>query len=200
MQKIPLIFEYYKKLLLGTHKINSKFILLTIVFFAAAILGYHLAEQNATWTATQIENLSANFEGLEDKSALYQFCYVFINNSFISLMIILTFFLFGITSFFTVLSNGVVLGIIIQYSLSRLGADNVFLALAPHGIIELPAFFLAAAVSLKLSEDFYALLKRKKPFKKEFLWSLKYFILIVFPLLVLASFIEIFITPRLLFI
>ncbi|MCK4476224.1 MAG: stage II sporulation protein M [Methanophagales archaeon] len=65
----------------------------------------------------------------------------------------------------------------------------VFLAILPHGIFEIPAFLLSAAIGLKLGRE---VLKRKgeRHLKKELRNGLRVFFILVLPLLLIAALIE----------
>ena len=65
----------------------------------------------------------------------------------------------------------------------------VFLAIAPHGMFEIPAFLLSVAIGLKLGRE---VLKRKgeRHLKKELRNGLSFFLAVVLPLLLIAALIE----------
>lgn len=114
--------------------------------------------------------------------------FIFFNNlqsSFIGLV-------FGIVlGIFPVLSavvNGYVLGFVAVRSVGVEGI-SVLWKLLPHGIFELPAVFISLGMGLK----FGTFLFKKKKIKslKEFFWnSMRVFIFIVIPLLIIAAIIE----------
>lgn len=68
---------------------------------------------------------------------------------------------------------------------------TVFLAIVPHGIFELPAFLLSAAIGLRLGRE---VLKRKgeRHLKKELWNGLRMYLILILPLLLIAALIESF--------
>jgi stage II sporulation protein M len=193
------IFESYKKILLSMKVLTGRIVFVSLLFFISALLGFFVANSNLAWTKEFVEALAENFVGLMGKSNSVLLFYIFINNLSVSLMLLLLFFLFGIAPILALLSNGLTIGILVAYSIDKIGLDNVFLAIAPHGIFEIPAFLIAATLSLHLSKKFFIFLrKQNSDFKQDFLFATKIMFLVVTPLLLIAAIIETFVTPLLL--
>ena len=114
--------------------------------------------------------------------------FIFLNNvqsSFLS--IVLGFFL-GIFPMLATITNGYLLGIV---SLMVVNSDGVLSLwrLLPHGIFELPAIFVSFGLGIKFGTFIFEK-KKKKKFKEYFWNSLRVFLTIVFPLLIIAAIIE----------
>jgi len=96
----------------------------------------------------------------------------------------------GIFPLMVLVINGYILGFVANQTVSEFGG-LVLWRLLPHGIFEIPAIMIAVGAGLKLGaflfnkED-----KNWKNFKKLLLNSLRVFILIVIPFLVIAGIIE----------
>ncbi|MBI2120492.1 MAG: stage II sporulation protein M, partial [Parcubacteria group bacterium] len=78
------------------------------------------------------------------------------------------------------------------------GMKLLLMGTIPHGVLEVPAFLIAAAIGLRLGRRYYRSLRYKDPFKPFFSRSMKEMFRIVVPLLIVASFIETFITSMIL--
>lgn len=194
------LFEKYKKLLSSMKVFRRKILFITIFFAITFFIGFYTAKNNPEWTEEMMKIIIDNFAGLATKSNSELWMYLFFNNLSISVAIVAFFFLFGFAPIIVVLSNGMMIGVVIAHSIEKLGGDNVFLAIVPHGIFELPAFFIAAALSLHLSNQFFSYLKKeKKTFKKDLLFAIRILFFVVAPLLFVAAIVETFITPQLIF-
>jgi stage II sporulation protein M len=96
--------------------------------------------------------------------------------------------LFGIFPILVTIFNGYLLGFVSAFSVAGGGVLSLW-KLLPHGIFELPAIFLSLGLGLRLGTLVFQ--KNKQKFLKEnILRSLKIFLLIVIPLLIIAAIIE----------
>ena len=96
--------------------------------------------------------------------------------------------LFGIFPLINALFNGLVLGYVFKLAWGISGVND-FWRILPHGIFELPAIFISLGLGLKLGMFFFTK-NWKKELKYRFYSSLKAFIFVVVPLLVVAAIIE----------
>lgn len=97
-------------------------------------------------------------------------------------------YLLGIIPFFLSFVNGVVLGFVMSKVYLVSGFSD-FWRLLPHGIFELPAVFISLGLGLRLGTFLFS----ENPvieFKRRFIGSVKVFLTIVIPLLVIAAIIE----------
>ena len=95
---------------------------------------------------------------------------------------------FGIFSVMTALVNGYVLGFVASKVASAEGIA-VLWKLLPHGVFELPALLISMGLGLRLG-TFIFKKKKLKTFKEFSVQSLRAFIFVVLPLLVIAALIE----------
>lgn len=129
---------------------------------------------------------------------------IFIRNLTVSLMAWLGGILIGLAPVFIVFVNGLILGYVVGYILFTqpdILQNLVFLAvgLIPHGIFELPAFFLAAVLGMKLGFDWLAQSAkgaRLVVLKNAFIYTSKAFLWVV-GALIIAAFIEVFVSGQL---
>jgi stage II sporulation protein M len=61
----------------------------------------------------------------------------------------------GLFSGFVLVLNGVVVGAVVQIALREASALTVFLLIAPHGILEIPAILLVAAIGFRFGHRTY---------------------------------------------
>lgn len=116
------------------------------------------------------------------------FLFIFFNNFKSSFFGLYGGIALGFFSFFTSLMNGYLLGFVSQFVSSQEGA-GVLWRLIPHGVFELPAVFISLGMGAKLG-SFIFRKNRLRFLKENIIKSLKVFVLIVVPLLVIAAIIE----------
>jgi stage II sporulation protein M len=114
--------------------------------------------------------------------------YIFFRNLQSSLLGLLLGIILGIFPIVALLANGYLLGFVALISVKAHGIQ-VLWRLFPHGIFELPAIFISLGLGIRLGFSIFSS-DKKKSFKKSFLGALRVFLLIVFPLLIIAAIIE----------
>ncbi|NLY72441.1 MAG: stage II sporulation protein M [Tissierellia bacterium] len=100
-------------------------------------------------------------------------------------------------SSFTVMVNGALLGAVYVYLGGFISPVGYIMSLLPHGIFEIPAFIISVSLGIKLCLELSRKLMRRDylplgPLIKRQLMTLLF---IVVPLLIIAAYIEAFITP-----
>ncbi len=94
----------------------------------------------------------------------------------------------GIFPMITVIVNGYLIGFVSALSVQSEGI-SILWRLVPHGIFELPALIISLGIGLKLGTFLFQ--KEKIETFRDYLYnSLRVFLFIVIPLLVIAAFIE----------
>jgi stage II sporulation protein M len=113
---------------------------------------------------------------------------IFLNNLRASLFIILLGIFFGIFPIVSAIFNGYLIGFVVRLVVAEEGLFVIW-RLLPHGIFELPAVLISMGLGLKIG---FELFKKnpEKTLKRNFKESIKVFLRIILPLLVLAAFIE----------
>lgn len=171
-----------------------------ILFGCAVAFGYmgflsEIFSESLAW----LEQLS---EGIADFTELYPpwlifiafFVVIFLNNAFTCFLNIilgqpLTINLgsavhLGIFPLFSAVINGGLLG-----WLAHEEGLLIFLAIVPHGIFELPAYFLSVAIGLRLAQEIF-IKKEKEQSKTKLEGAFKVYLRLIVPLLVIAAIIE----------
>lgn len=171
------------------------FTICTLVFLLSGISGYLAAQTNPTLAQNSLLELRDKFTPLKDADAFHIFGYIFINNTFIDLMLVLTFFLFFLSPLFILSTNGFSIGLVINVIHKEYSSLQIVSLLLPHGILEIPAFLTASAISLWLGKQFFQKIFYRQPFQKKFRLAMKIFFFLVLPLNFFAALIEAYITP-----
>jgi stage II sporulation protein M len=113
------------------------------VFFASAFGGY------AVFGALPIEDLTGmipNDTTLPD----FEFVPIMLNNLRALLLMFLGSVTGGLLSLFGLFVNGLVVGAVVGIVIEEASWVVILAALLPHGVIELSAFFMAAAIGLRI--------------------------------------------------
>jgi stage II sporulation protein M len=128
-------------------------------------------------------NLINIFEG---RSMFEVITMIFLNNAKAALLSILLGVFFGIFPVAVLIVNGYLVGFTGRIASEEFGL-SIMLRLIPHGIFELPAILISVGLGLKMG---MVLLKERKEFKKEFKKAIKFYLLVILPLLLIASIVE----------
>ena len=185
-QKFSLISEYKKSF--SYIRESKKFIYsIILIFFIFALVGFFvpLPVEIKTQLFNYLKELLGKISGL---STFEMIKFIFLNNIQSSFFGLFLGFFFGIFSVLVSIVNGFILGFIASLTVSNGGVLSLW-RIFPHGIFELPAVFISLGLGMKFGTFFFA----KKPWKtfKEYFWnSIRVFLTIVLPLLIIAAIIE----------
>lgn len=132
-----------------------------------------------------IKELVAKTNGMSQSQLII---YIMSNNIQTTLSAIILGTIFGIFPLIDAIANGYLLGFVSLLSVNNGGIITLW-RLFPHGIFELPAVFLSLGFGLKIGMFIFQ--KNKvKYLKNNFINSLRVFLLIIIPLLIIAGIIE----------
>lgn len=185
--KSELLF-FYK--LLRKHYIL--FFSLIIIFILGIISAYLLTAEIRN--EILIEAMKKMEDIATDNKCLL-FFRIFTNNVFVLVIGVLSAVVF-IGPFLITVMNGLVIGILVLEIFPQIGIGLSLIALIPHGILELPAFFLGSFLGILFwRKIFFSKTVSPKLNRKEFLLKLSYLFLLLILLLLIAAFVESFITP-----
>ena len=157
------------------------------VFFVFALIGYFIPASSQI-TEQILKFIQELLEKTENMSQGELIRFIFFNNIRSSFFAMVLGILLGIFPMIAVIANGYLLGFVASMS-TKVGGSLILLKLLPHGIFELPAIFISLGLGLKLGMFVF----QKKKFKslQKYLWnSLRVFLFIVLPLLIIAAIIE----------
>ena len=168
----------------------------TLVFLISLYLGYVWAESNPNLAEDMVKGLFGNLSFVKKLPSYVIFVLIFLNNSVKSLLSMLLGVAFGIVPVLFVVFNGYLIGVVVFVVSKKVGILKVALMLIPHGVLEIPAIIIACSYGLRLG---IATLKRVTGrdvnLSDEVKNSLWVFLKVVVPMLLVAAFIETFVTP-----
>jgi len=172
-------FDYLKN--------SKKFIFLVIgLFFFSLILGYvYHPEVISSFILEYVDKILKDTQGMDSLDMIF---FIFFNNLRVGFAGVLWGFLLGILPVIFTLVNGYVVGFVSYLAVSSSGTGSL-LNLLPHGIFELPAIFISFAMGIKFGTFVFYKDKLNK-FVYFFKESLRVFLFIVVPLLIIAAIIE----------
>jgi len=165
-------------------------LLIVLIFVFGAVISFFVAVTGKP--EILVEKIIETLTDLMDKSKglnLWEMVIYILNNNLETSFLALIFgILLGIFPIFITLFNGFILGFVSFFAVYAEGA-GVLWKLAPHGIFELPAVFLSLALGVKFGMFWFAKGKRKE-FLRRFENSLRVFLFVILPLLIIAAIIE----------
>ncbi len=183
---------------------------IAIIFAAGILLGRQLSEVNPQMAELIIKEISDKFAAMlrqmADIPVWGQVLAIFINNFFAVFLVFWSgLIIFPFIPMILCFSNGVPVGLFEKIVVAREGIEPLryYLALLPHGILELPAFFMAVHLGVRFSMLPYRILFSKgtinpaSEYRYFFTESSRYFLLII-TMLIMAAIIEITVSPLLL--
>lgn len=156
------------------------------VFFFFALIGFFVPVPSSI-EGQVIEFFQEIVEETEGMSALELILFILWNNLNASFFGMIFGVFFGIFPIFSSITNGYIVGVASSLSVSNQGFSSL-LMLLPHGIFELPALFISLGLGVRIGFSFINF--DKVSFKDNFINSLKAFLFVVVPLLIIAGIIE----------
>jgi len=182
------IYSNFKFGLQYTKNLKGYFLIVLFLFFLISLFGfffpYFFKEQI-------IKLITELLEKTKDLGPLELISFIIANNIKSAFFGMIFGVFFGIVSLGVVVVNGYVLGFVIKKTVA-VGGFSVLFRLVPHGIFEIPAVVISLALGLKLGM-FLFVYKGKNKTKEFLVWlrdSVRVFVFIVVPLLVIAGIIE----------
>jgi stage II sporulation protein M len=159
----------------------------TILFFIFGLIGLffptpELIEEQIILMIQQLLEKTQDLRGWD------LIGFILFNNVQASFLGIIFGLLIGIFPIFATIFNGYLVGYVVKIVSAQ---ENllVLFQLLPHGIFELPAIFISFGIGLRLGW-FYFESKGNHDFSYYFINSLKVFLFVIIPLLLVASIIE----------
>ncbi|MCK9590461.1 MAG: stage II sporulation protein M [Methanoregula sp.] len=177
-------------------KLHNAIIITFLLFFAAITVGWVGTMQNPEIG----ENLMKLFEKevanqIQGKESPDIFVKLFFNNLEACILLFLGGVSFGILTIFIMSLNGIMIGAIMEIVAKDHSAVFVAAAILPHGIFEIPAFILSGALGILLAQSLIAEWYNGADTAEDAQKFSRTFIRYVLPLVLIAAFIEAFITP-----
>lgn len=186
-----------RELVTGILKDNIRLFILSFVIFILGVpVGYLTYEDAREHLTPVLEKLRSM---VVSKSKMDMAYTIFLNNLRVSLIIVVS-GVFIILPFFILFTNGFLMGFVVKLS-EVSGRDYMFLvkALLPHSFFEMSAIFLSSTLGIRtgLSIIFPKEKTRLESMVSRIREASLIYLLVVVPLLLIAAFIEAYITSSL---
>ncbi len=178
--------------------LTRMFVFSMAVFAGSLFLGLRMYESTGGTgeAGNMIEQLAQLMAPIGLLSPPLVMAVIFLNNSIKALVVIILGYSLGLVPFFFLVVNGLIIGLVVASFSGIVGSWTVVLALLPHGIIELPALLLAAALGFRVGAAVLnRILGREGRPGRELKHGLAVYAKVIVPALFIASAIETFVTP-----
>jgi stage II sporulation protein M len=184
-------------------------ILITVFFIMIVVSGYFLQLSNPKLAhdlqKTFFNRLKQIADLMKGRPVWIRIGIIWFNNLFASISAILLGILLAAFPLFSLIGNGLAIGFM-QHMVQQTGlsATQFYLALLPHGIFELPAFFIAVGLGIRLGIIPFRLIwqrhmsEQRRPLFRIFFQELRHYLVLITVLLFVAAVIEITVSPMLL--
>ena len=125
---------------------------------------------------------------------------LFVHNGVICLVMVLLGLALGLIPILIAFDNGLVIGLMGAFTAGNKGLLFTVAAILPHGIIELPMMALSAAIGLRLGYCvLMTLFRQPADVRRELTDGFAIFAVWVLPLLLVAAFVESYITMEIVY-
>jgi stage II sporulation protein M len=168
-------------------EIRSFIYLSILIFFVFAVMGFFVPvpEILSERILDILRELISQTEGMSQGELI---SFILANNLQSGFFAMLFGVFLGVFPIISSAVNGFIVGFVGALSVKEVGFSVLF-NLLPHGIFELPAIFISFGMGIKMGSFIFQ--KKKWKSLKEFFWnSVRVFLSIVLPLLVIAAIIE----------
>ena len=179
-------------LLFGKHEnyirqLGPTFALMMFVFMFSLFMGFLLGDKVPM---SLLEGLLSNIPDPGVSTSLEMFAAIFTNNLIACLLFLLSGVFLGVPPLMFLVFNGFIVGWVSYLAASEQSLLYVVLALAPHGVIEIPTITLCASMGAGLGYMIFNWFRRAPGLQPYLVESLMVFAKKVVPLLALAAAIE----------
>lgn len=182
-----------------TEKDTLIFTLVSLIIFIVGIFIGILNHRNILEIARLIYNLGVQGnKEITIYNKIYLFAFIFVRNTMATTLNISLGPIFGLFPLFSLLFNGYLIGGITTEVAKSFGLIYALKGVLPHGIFEIPAYIYSSVLGFRVA---YAAIKNSfegHKFTEIYRRSLREELKIIIPLLLIAAFIEAFITSSLL--
>ena len=171
----------------------------SLVFISGVLTGYFFVYDFPEETKEIIKELEELFASGEKMTDFQIFLFILENNVTKLFAVLLLGIFAGIIPLFASFANGMILGIFGCIISENLSWSFFFVGILPHGIIEIPVLILSTAVGMRIGKvALWRLFGGEIRIRKELAKAIKFYIIVLVPLLIIAAAIEAFITTILL--
>lgn len=165
------------------------------LFILSVVAGIYIAEYHEKEMQEVLNRTAAALSSGMGLSGFSLFYFIFENNVTTLFYALLASVVFGLSSVTMIIVNGIIAGVFMILVVKKTSFLVFIMGIVPHGIFEIPAAVISSSMGMKIGWTVILKLRRKKvSIGNEIYSALKYFFLIVVPLLFIAAIIEAFVT------
>jgi stage II sporulation protein M len=176
--------------------LTNAIIITALLFFATITVGWVGTVQNPQIGEDLMNLFEKEIAGqIIGKDTSEIFARLFFNNLEACVLLFLGGASFGILTIFIMSLNGILIGSILEIVHKDHSAVFVAAAILPHGIFEIPAFILSGALGILLAQSLIAEWYNGADAAEDACGFARQFVVYVIPLVLIAAFVEAFITP-----
>ncbi len=188
-----------KEMLKYLSYLKGYIVFVSVMFALSILMGCWYASFNPSFANQTSADIGEMFSIIEALNPFEIMLIIFLNNSIKCLTALLLGIGFGLIPLAFVTYNGFLIGTIFLITERTGGLLYVLVAIAPHGVIELPMVLISAAIGIRLGHDLLnTLVGKNVDIKKDFKKGTSFYINWILPLLFFAAAVETFLTPLIL--
>jgi len=166
------------------------YILILVTIFAVSFVAGTIAPAAVRMEATKVFQFFVNtYRGVSGGTLFF---YIFTNNLFATILILVSGLLFGAIPILAISSNGFLQGILYRQAAEGIGYSKAAWTVLPHGVFEIPALLIAASYGLWLGMMVVRRMRGEEstPLKFHIGHASRQYVAVVLPLLIVAAAIE----------
>ena len=180
------------------YKIRYFVYAVALLMLLSFMIGVIFAATMPDETAKIVSLVASQMEDIDSDSSFSLMINLFVHNGVICLIMVLLGLALGLIPLLIAFDNGLMIGLVGGVAAGRAGLLFTLAAIAPHGVIELPMMMLSAAIGLRLGYSvLMTLFRQPADVVQEIKDGLRVFAVWVLPLLLVAAFVESYITMAL---
>jgi stage II sporulation protein M len=181
---------------MSNSQLTNAIIITFLLFFATLTVGWVGTMQNPAVGENLMKLFEKEVSGqIIGDNPFDMLIKLFTNNIQACILLFLGGASFGILTIFIMSLNGIVIGAIMEIIHKDHSWAFIAAAILPHGIFEIPAFILSGALGILLAQSLIAEWYGGADTAGEAQKLTRIFVLYVLPLVIVAAFVEAFITP-----
>jgi len=179
--------------------LGGHLLLAVALFFAAAVAGWELLD---AFTLEQLQALAEEFGAGTGTGGDFlpelTTATIFLNNARVAFIAALGAVTGGLTSAFVLLLNGFIVGAVVNAGAKATSVVGVLALIVPHGVLELPAFWVVSAVGFRVTHRFgrYLWGADDRPLTRQEAFEAAVVFVAMVALLLVAAAVEVHLTPR----
>jgi stage II sporulation protein M len=182
------------------HKIRYFIFAIAALMVFSMVIGAAFAMTMPDEAQQVMDLIAGQFEGFADQAAFDLMISLFLHNALICALMAVLGLALGVITLLVVFDNGLMIGLIGTTAAGHTGLLVALAAILPHGVIEIPAMALSAAIGLYLGYCILmTLFGRRMNLAGEIVESAKMFVAMVLPMLLVAAFVESYVTTALVY-